>query len=69
MLTDKHMKSIQAVDDIVSDLNKALHRIKDVQSKFYYLTQINSNSEPNEVEFQIMLDDDVLFEFDAADVD
>ena len=66
---NKYVESMQAVDDIVSDLNKALHRINNVQSEFYYVTKIASDSEPGEVEFQIMLDDDVLFEFDAADVD
>ena len=65
---NKYMESMQAVDDIVSDLNKALHRINNVQSEFYYVTKITSDSEPDEVEFQIMLDDDVLFEFDADDV-
>ena len=65
---NKYMESMQAVDDIVSDLNKALHRINNVQSEFYYVTQITSDSEPDEVEFKIMLDDDVLFEFDADDV-
>lgn len=65
---NKYMESMQAVDDIVSDLNKALHRIDNVQSEFYYVTQITSDSEPDKVEFKIMLDDDVLFEFDADDV-
>lgn len=65
---NKYMESMQAVDDIVSDLNKALHRINNVQSEFYYVTQITSDSEPDEVEFKIMLDDDVLFEFNADDV-
>lgn len=64
----KYMESMQAVDDIVSDLNEALHRINNVQSEFYYVTQITSDSEPDEVEFKIMIDDDVLFEFNADDV-
>lgn len=66
---NKYMESMQVVDDIVSDLNKSLHRINNVQSEFYYVTQITSDSEPDEVEFKIMLDDDVLFEFNADDVD
>jgi outer membrane lipoprotein-sorting protein len=65
---NKYIESMQTVDDIVSDLNKALHRINNVQSEFYYVTQITSDSEPDEVEFKIMLDDDVIFEFDAEDV-
>ena len=65
---NKYMESMQAVDDIVSDLNKALRRINNVQSEFYYVTKITSDSEPDEVEFQLMLDDDVLFEFNADDV-
>jgi len=65
---NKYMESMQAVDDIVSDLNKALRRINNVQSEFYYVTRITSDSEPDEVEFQLMLDDDVLFEFNADDV-
>ena len=32
---NRYMESMQAVDDIVSDLNKALRRINNVQSEFY----------------------------------